>query len=176
MVSREIISADNNADARRSNGPHIAYVDSGVLFHTLNIPLDISEIAYRLIIDGLWTIDPNNPDKKIDLQSGLEYSVVAVPKIKRDDQIQTDDSGRITFTFNGPPGETVTVAGSFNSWDPFMYQMREAVPGAYSLTLTLPPGQYHYVFYHRGERILDPVNNQKMYTREGLAASEIIVN
>ncbi len=172
MVPREIISADTE----KSNGPNIRYVDSGVLFHTLNIPLDVSEIAYRLIIDGLWTIDPHNPAKQIDLQSGLEYSVVAVPKIKRDDQFQTNDSGRITFTFNGPPGETVTVAGSFNSWDPFMYQLREAAPGAYSLTLSLPPGQYHYVFYHRGQRILDPVNNQKMYTREGLAASEILVN
>ncbi len=173
MISQEDFSDPDN---EAKNGPNLSFADSGILFHALDIPFDTSEISYRLIVDGLWTCDPYNPNKKFDIHTGLEYSVLAVPLIKRDDQFQMDDSGRITFRFNGPPGEMITLAGTFNSWDPFMYQMRETSPGAYSLTLSLPPGQHHYVFYHRGQRMLDPMNNQRRYTREGLAASEIIVN
>jgi hypothetical protein len=175
MIPKETIPLEENAEEEET-GPVIEYADSGILFHTLNIPLDLSEISYRLIIDGLWTIDPYNPDKKIDLQSGLEYSVVTIPPITRIDQIEQDFSGHITFKFRGPPGEMITLAGSFNSWDPFMYRMRETASGAYSLTLSLPPGLHHYVFFHRGQRILDPTNDQKKFTREGLAASEIMVN
>lgn len=172
MVPQE----SNDMEVRRSGGPAVGFGDSGILFHTLNVPLDVSEISYRLIIDGLWTTDPNNPNKKMDLYSGLEYSVVTVPPVKRIEKTEQDSSGNVTFRFTAPPGETVTLAGSFNSWDPFMYRMRETAPGSYSLTLYLPAGLHRYVFYHRGQRLLDPINDQKSYTREGLGASEIRVN
>ncbi len=176
MVPKEEAPAKVNPDPKKALPPKIVFADSGILFYTFTIPLNMSEISYRLVIDGLWTTDPANPNKKIDLNSGLEYSVITLPVIQRNYQIQQDESGSITFRFSGPSGETVTLAGSFNGWDPFMYQMRETSPGVYNLTLSLPPGQYHYVFYHRGQRMLDPVNPQRIYTREGLAASEIRVN
>jgi hypothetical protein len=176
MVSREEVISIETAAEEDLDGPNIGFADSGILFHTFTIPLDMSEISYRLVINGLWTSDPYNPEKKIDLQSGLEYSIISVPAIKREDRIEQNASGKTTFKYNGPPGETITIAGSFNGWDPFMYKMRESVPGIYSLTLSLPPGQYNYVFYHRGQRILDPINDQKIYTREGLAASQILIH
>jgi hypothetical protein len=176
MVPQETIPVEGDAETEDAEGPIIGFADSGILFHTFEIPVDMSEVAYRLIIDGLWTTDPYNPAKKMDLYSGMEYSVLAVPPIKRPDTIEQDSSGKITFKYKGPPGETITLAGSFNSWDPFMYRMKETMPGTYNLTLTLPPGQHNYVFYQRGQRVLDPINDQKMYTREGLAASQIIVN
>jgi hypothetical protein len=176
LVPREIVPLDENAKAPDDDGPSVGFADSGILFHIFDIPLDMSVISYRLVIDGLWTIDPYNPNKKMDLQTGLEYSIVDVPPIKRAENISQSESGSITFKYNASAGETVTVAGSFNSWDPYMYKMRETMPGTYSLTLSLPPGQHHYVFYHRGQRVLDPINNQKKYTREGLAASEIMIN
>jgi hypothetical protein len=173
MVPKESFPAEGEEDLA---GPNIDFSDSGILFHILEIPFDTSEIAYRLIIDGLWTTDPYNPAKKMDLHSGMEYSFLQVPVTRREDQFLSGDSGNVTFKYQGPPGENITLAGSFNSWDPFMYKMREAAPGTYRLTLSLPPGQHHYVFYLRGQRVLDPSNNQKKYTREGLAASEIVVN
>ncbi len=176
MVPQERVTAGEHREGRRSDGPTIGFGDSGILFHTLNIPLNVSEISYRLIIDGLWTTDPYNPDKKMDLYSGLEYSVLTMPPVKRIEKTEQDPSGNITFRFTAPPGETVTLAGSFNSWDPFMYRMKETVPGSYSLTLYLPPGLHRYVFYHRGQRLLDPINDRKSYTREGLGASEIVVD
>jgi 1,4-alpha-glucan branching enzyme len=81
--------------------------------------------------------------------------------------------GGLRFSFKGPPGETVTVAGNFNGWDPFMYELKEGPAGVYSLTIPLPPGKYQYVFFHRGERYLDPYNSRRIYAKDGRAASEI---
>jgi 1,4-alpha-glucan branching enzyme len=83
--------------------------------------------------------------------------------------------GSLSFSFRGPPGETVTVGGSFNGWDPFMYELSEGPAGVYSLTLPLPPGKYQYVFFHRGERFLDPYNFGRVYTKDGKVASEIVI-
>ena len=176
LVPREEVPETVNPDPKKAQPPKIVNTDSGILFYTFTVPRDMQEISYRLVIDGLWTTDPANPRKKMDLYSGIEYSVFSVPFIKRSPEMQNSETGKITFTLKAPPGETVAVAGNFNSWDPFMYQMREISPGTYTLTLPLPPGNYQYVFYHRGQRILDPENNRKAYTREGLAASEISVN
>jgi hypothetical protein len=57
-----------------------------------------------------------------------------------------------------------------------MYELREYPAGLYSLSIPLPPGTYQYVFYHRGERFLDPHNFRRAYTREGLTASEAVIN
>jgi hypothetical protein len=173
LVLQEIVPSGENAASENALGPIIEPADSGILFYTFPIPLGMQEIAYRLVIDGLWTSDPYNPHKKLDVNSGLEYSLVAVPNITRNDKIEQDKSGKITFKYNGPPGEKIMLAGNFNAWDPYMYQMKEITSGVYNLTLSLPPGLYHYVFFHRGERILDPINDQKIYTKEGIGASEI---
>ncbi|MDR0447547.1 MAG: glycogen-binding domain-containing protein, partial [Treponema sp.] len=102
-------------------------------------------------------------------------SVVVIPQIKRPDSPNRGPEGTLTFTYYAPSGETVTVAGSFNRWDPFMYQLKETSPGRYTLSLPLPPGTYQYTFFHRGERRLDPNNSRRVYTRDGKAANEAVV-
>jgi len=151
------------------------YKDSGIQFHVLEVPEDLKEIGYRLVINGLWTTDPNNPLTRRDLVSGLILSVVSMPPrpIKLDPLKGLPEG--LTFTFNGPPGETVTVAGSFNSWDPFMYELKENPAGVYTLTLPLPPGTYQYVFFCQGKRFVDLNNPRRSYSREGKASSEITV-
>ncbi|MCL2879770.1 MAG: glycogen-binding domain-containing protein, partial [Treponema sp.] len=83
--------------------------------------------------------------------------------------------GTLNFSFQGPPGETVTVAGSFNGWDPFMYEMKEVSAGNYNFTLPLPPGKYQYIFFCRGERWLDLFNPNRAYSRDGIAVSEVVL-
>jgi len=151
------------------------YKDSGIQFHVLEVPEDLKEIGYRLVINGLWTTDPYNPLTRRDLVSGLILSVVRMPPrpIKLDPLKGLPEG--LTFTFNGPPGETVTVAGSFNGWDPFMYELKENPAGIYTLTLPLPPGTYQYVFFCQGKRFVDLNNPRRSYSREGKASSEITV-
>ncbi|GHV79043.1 hypothetical protein AGMMS49944_08340 [Spirochaetia bacterium] len=152
------------------------YRDSGILFYVLKTaPPEIRELEYRLVIDGLWTTDPLNPQYRIDQNSGIVRSMVVMPEFKKVPTAFDGPPGTLTFNYQAPSGETVTVAGSFNGWDPFMYELRETKPGSYSLTLPLPPGTYHYVFFHRGERILDPYNHNRVYTIEGIAATEAVI-
>ena len=151
------------------------YRDSGIQFHVYKVPDRINELEYRLIINGLWTIDPVNPKSRKDPVSGLIWSVLSIPARKPyPDPLNGLPEG-LSFSFNGPSGETVTVAGNFNGWDPFMYELKEGPLGVYSLTLPLPPGKYQYVFYHRGKRYIDPYNPRRIYAKDGSAASEIII-
>jgi hypothetical protein len=150
------------------------YKDSGVLFYVYQIPDGIEELEYRMVVNGLWTTDPENPRSRRD-GSGISNSVFSIPR--REGRKSVDRlPGSLNFRFEGPPGETVTVAGSFNGWDPFMYELREYPAGVYSLSIPLPPGTYQYVFFHRGERCLDPLNFRRTYTREGITASEAVID
>jgi hypothetical protein len=149
------------------------YKDSGIIFYVHQVPEHISNLEYRLIIDGLWTVDPANPLSRKDSVSGLAYSVVTMPPRKAVPGPLKGPPGSLSFNFRGPPGETVTVAGSFNGWDPFMYELREGPAGVYTLDVPLPPGVYQYVFFHRGQRYLDPYNPRRIYARDGRPASEI---
>jgi hypothetical protein len=151
------------------------YINSGIQFHVLEVPEDIKDVEYRLVINGLWTTDPYNSLTRRDLVSGLTLSVVRMPpRPVKLDPLKGLPEG-LTFTFNGPPGEIVTVAGSFNGWDPFMYELKESPEGVYTLTLPLPPGTYQYVFFCQGKRFVDINNPRRSYSVEGKAASEITV-
>ncbi|GHV70629.1 hypothetical protein AGMMS49928_19160 [Spirochaetia bacterium] len=150
------------------------YRDTGLLFYVYTPPATVSELGYRLIIDGLWSADPLNP-RLAETPLGLAQSVVALPPKAPALPPLADMPGILTFSYRAPAGEKITVGGTFNGWDPFMYEMKEKSPGLYSLSLPLPPGTYHYMFYHRGERIPDPANTRRVYTKEGKIASEAVV-
>jgi len=151
------------------------YKDSGIQFFVYQVPENLKELEYRLVINGLWTIDPINPQSRRDPFSGLGMSVLTIPKRPvRPSPLNGLPEG-LNFTFTAPPGETVTVAGNFNGWDPYMYELREHPAGVYSITIPLPSGTYQYVFFNRGRRYVDPHNPQRIYARDGSAASEIVV-
>ncbi|MDR2194928.1 MAG: glycogen-binding domain-containing protein [Treponema sp.] len=153
--------------------PPITHKDPGILFYTYTVPEDVESVEYRLIINGLWTADPLNPNRRID-EAGLARSIAPMPNISRPLTPQDTPSGTVTFRFDTFPHETIYVAGSFNNWDPFMYEMKEKTPGHYELILYLPPGTYQYAFFYRGERYLDQYNLSKVY-REGRPVSQTIV-
>ena len=151
------------------------FKDSGLLFHVHQIPEHINELEYRLVFNGLWTTDPANDNTRRDPVSGLALSVLPIPARRiAPNPLQGLPAG-LSFSFNGPPGEVVTVAGDFNGWDPFMYELKEYPAGVYSITIPMPPGTYQYVFFHRGQRYVDPHNPQRIYARDGSAASVIVV-
>jgi len=155
--------------------PPDTYMNSAIQFHVYQIPKNLRELEYRLVVNGLWTVDPLNPQTRRDPVSGLSLSVLSLPYRPITPNPLNGLPEGLSFSFKGPPGEIVTVAGDFNGWDPFMYELREYPAGVYSLTLPLPPGTYQYVFYHRGQRYVDPYNPTRIYARDGSAASQIVV-
>jgi hypothetical protein len=155
--------------------PAPQYGDSGVLFFAYTPPENTRTLEYRLIVNGLWTADPLNPLRRQDAKSGIYHSVVILPEIQRAATVFDGNPGSLNFSFAAPPGETITVAGDFNGWDPFMHSLAETAPGRYSLSLPLPAGTYRYVFYRRGTRVTDPNNRNTVYDKYGNPASEAVL-
>src|SRR5574340_542426 len=57
------------------------------------------------------------------------------------------DAVSVTFSLSAPRAASVTIAGSFNQWDP----VRDALlgpdrSGNWTITLRLAPGRYEYLF------------------------------
>ena len=148
-------------------------MDSGIMFHVETIPGNVKNLDYRMIIDGLWTVDPLNPHRFTN-PSGIIESRVSLPE-KPKPHLDVTPPGFYRFIYRSIPGETITVGGSFNNWDPFMYELREIIPGFYTIILPLPPGSFQYVFFHRGEQVQDPENPRRMFTKEGRIVSEGMV-
>ena len=170
MVPRD--AAEIMVKGRISKGADLNE-DSGLLFHVETIPENIKNMDYRMIIDGLWTVDPLNP-LCVTSSSGVAESRVTLPEKPRNYQYAAPP-GTYRFSYRAPPGETVTVGGTFNNWDPFMYELKETSPGFYTLTLPLPPGSFQYVFFHRGDSLPDPANPKSRYSREGIIVSDGMV-
>ncbi|MDR2767019.1 MAG: glycogen-binding domain-containing protein [Treponema sp.] len=169
---RLMVPNENPGPWIKEKPPADMFRDSGILYYIYPVPETLDgSLEYRLIVDGLWIRDPLNPDFRSE-GSGIARSVVNLPPIRRPDSLKRGPEGALTFTYYAESGSVVTVAGSFNAWDPFMYELREVSPGRYTLSLPLPAGTYQYAFFYRGERRLDPNNPRRVYTREGKAANE----
>ena len=173
---RKLVMPEDNMTAleRGKKEKEPTYLDSGIQFHAYTVPPELKELEYRMIIDGLWTIDPENPVCRVDA-AGLAHSILSIPPGKKTPSTFDAPSGSLFFRYTGASGEVITVAGSFNGWDPFMYELKERTAGEYALVLPLPPGTYYYVFFHRGQRILDPNNHNRAYTRDGKIASKAVI-
>jgi hypothetical protein len=138
----------------------------------LDVPEEVGELRYRMVVDGLWMNDPFNPDHEEDV-FGRAFSLFSLrdrparaavsPQIHR--------TGSVTFFFQTLPGRAVSVAGDFNNWDPFWNRLRETKPGEYQLTVRMPPGQHYYYYIVNGERILDPINQATARDYEGYRVS-----
>ena len=142
----------------------------------LAVPVPYGEgmtTQYRLVVDGLWMADPINSQRVRDPATGATLSSMELPRRPRTVLGIWDPAGEgsATFHFTGDPGQRVTVAGSFNAWDPFIHELYEISPGVYELSLQLPPGDYHYVFVYRGHRVPDPLNRQLLYSADGRPVS-----
>ena len=145
------------------------------LFYIMEIPPETSEIRYRIVRDGLWMADPLNPASAYDFGTGARVSVVETEPY-RIYRTAVMSGGLVRFMYEGESGEVVRLAGSFNNWDPFMYEMREFERGKYELFLPLPKGTWQYAFFVGADQIRDSSASMKVYTRDGRVASVIVVD
>jgi Glycogen recognition site of AMP-activated protein kinase len=150
-----------------------------VLAYPIPLKWESGSLEYRVIIDGVWTLDPANPERVSDSATGLELSSAAVPRLSDLHlglyRILGDDGRTAHFIFRGAKGESVTVCGDFNNWDPFIHAMCETSPGVYQLELPLSQGRHYYDFVYRGEELPDPLNPAKAATRDGKEVSVLVV-
>jgi len=143
----------------------------GVFVLAYPVPLKWSgNIEYRVVIDGVWSVDPMAAETQLDHDSGVELSVARVPYLSDLHlglhKILSEDGKTARFIFRGGKGESVTVCGDFDNWDPFILEMTETSPGVYELEMPLSPGTHYYNFIYRGEALTDPLNPDKAARRE----------
>jgi 1,4-alpha-glucan branching enzyme len=147
----------------------------GIFVLTIPVPEGMVEIRYRLVVDGLWTVDPKaeiRRDGRGVLVSSLNIpadSTIPSPGIKH----LTDGSTR--FVLHGVTGSNVSLVGDFNRWDPYLTPMQESPvhPGVYSITLDIPQSFRFYRFVIDGQEVPDPENPASSRNGWGETASII---
>jgi hypothetical protein len=163
--------------------PYQAHVNRGadgnvtgsVLFYVLERPKNLSELSYRIITDGLWTADPDNPNNEYDGESGITVSKLDLGGTLPEATTNNANTG-VTFIYNGGRGEQVRLAGTFTNWDSWIYELKETKPGFYELTLPLPRGKYYYNYYLGMTAVVDKTNPNRVYTQDGRTASVVEVH
>ena len=150
-------------------------ITSDVLFYILDRPHDITHIDYRLVIDGLWTKDPLNEKQRYDEHSGLSLSCLEIGDTMPSLTGSIKEEG-VKFIYRGESGLQVRLAGTFTSWDSWIYELKETSEGFYELTLPLPEGKYYYNYFIGMNRIVDVTNPKRAYTEDGRVSSVIVVN
>ncbi|MCR5217161.1 MAG: glycogen-binding domain-containing protein [Treponema sp.] len=149
-------------------------VTSSFYFYVLELPKNVQEFKYRLVIDGLWTMDPLNSNSVFDPDSNLMLSVFdagrEIPEITEEKA-----SGTVRFVYKGESGRHIRLGGSFTNWDSWIYELKEVSPGLYQLDLALPPGTYQYCYYSGIKSFVDKTNPERCYSNEGKEASLLVV-
>lgn len=148
---------------------------NSVMFFCYERKHQVSSIKYRLVMDGLWTTDPNNPIKEYDEDINLYFSEVNNLGALEIATKQTEQN-TTHFIYKGESGLDLRLAGNFTNWDPWIYTMKETRPGVYELDLPLPTGKYYYSYFAGLVPILDNTNPDKVYTDDGRTANVLIVN
>ena len=147
---------------------------SSIMFFSLERPADLTEISYRLVIDGLWTPDPVNANNYYDAETGVSLSKVEIGSTLP--VVTGTNSESITrFIYNGESGKTVRIGGTFTNWDSWIYELEETSPGFYEISIPLPQGKYYYNYFLGMKAITDKTNPEKAYTDDGRISSVITV-
>ena len=158
---------------------HVIYTDTGdvrdsLFFYALKLGKEMQKIKYRIVIDGLWTLDPTNESKGFDRSTGLQLSIYDATREIPPATEQLKD-GRVRFVYQGESGRQVRLGGSFTNWDSWIYEMKEVEPGLYQFDLSLPPGTYQYAFFSGVNTMVDTTNPNRCYTIDGKTASFITI-
>ena len=155
---------------------HPFYVNANGVY-VLTYPLEegMSNIEYRIVVDGLWRTDPKNPNRSTDA-AGISLSSFMIPEKEGPPESPRSDNDFVTFQYFGARGQRVYLYGDFNNWDPYMYRLAEN-PGtaSYSCRLRLSPGTYRYKFIVDGTSMPDPLNDEKILDSFGETASVFTV-
>jgi len=86
------------------------------------------------------------------------------------------DTVFVRFELAAPNARAVSVAGSFNGWQPDVVQLVRGETGVWSTTLALPLGEHAYQFVVDGERwISDPTAHAQVDDGFGGTNSVIVV-
>lgn len=162
--------------AKKSTTDIDGKIDNTWYFYILKLPEDVETISYRLIIDGLWTADPMNPNREYDINTGIQLSKFEIGS-RYKNQTENKKSGEsVHFVYKGESGKKVRLAGTFTNWDSWIYELKETSYGVYEIDLPLPKGTYYYTYFIGTMSIPDRTNPHRAYGEDGKTVSVVTVN
>jgi 5'-AMP-activated protein kinase regulatory beta subunit len=82
---------------------------------------------------------------------------------------------RVTFTLDDPAAYEVTLAGSFNAWDPSVRPLKKDTDGLWKTIMMLPKGTYEYRFVVDGQWREDPKAKEQRMNEFGNHNSILVV-
>ncbi len=150
-------------------------VENSLLFFILKLDKNQKDIRYRIVVDGLWTLDPTNPRQMYDTNTGLLLSHVDASRNIPPATEVIEKTRTVRFVYTGKSGQQIRLGGSFTNWDSWIYEMQEVSPGLYEFEISLPPGTYQYAYFTGVTSIVDRTNPERCYTKDGKEASLIVV-
>jgi AMP-activated protein kinase-like protein len=148
--------------------------EAGLYILIATIPLEVTAVRYRLVVDGVWTFDPQAPSQVTD-RWGIRISEFPIPAYRgaTEDFPAISRNGLVEFRVLSNSGRSVALVGSFNGWDPFMTPMTETEPGLYSRVVRLTEGEHLYYFMIDGLRLPDPGNASRRWNVDGMVVSVV---
>jgi hypothetical protein len=156
---------------------HPFYINqNGIYVLTYPLTEGISELEYRIVVDGLWMTDPENPKKRKG-PDGITFSTFSIPERAGPPVSPNIDDYVVTFIYRGSPGQRVYVYGDFNNWEPYMYRLKENPENStYTTTIRLSPGRYRYKYIVDGTALADPLNDLKTIDTSGQSTSYFTIS
>lgn len=146
--------------------------EQDVFFLAYELPEGLDEVEYRLVADGSWTTDPENPQtRRLPTDTRVSVADISDRPEPEPEGPQRLEDGRVEFVYEGSPNRRVYVAGSFSNWDPYRHRMQEIEPGRYRIRIPLREGTHYYQFITNGQRLPDPENRTITYERAGRSVS-----
>ncbi len=150
-------------------------ITSSYYFYISEMPKKISRVCYRLIIDGLWTVDPRNPNVVYNKKENFSLSYIDLPA----EEIEITEklaNGLTHFVCRAESGQKIRLGGTFTNWDSWIYEMKETEPGKYVIDIPLHPGTYYYSYFMGITPFIDETNPNRGYSLDGRIVSCITIN
>jgi 1,4-alpha-glucan branching enzyme len=148
--------------------------DSGIWYYFLPAGEKKREVTYKFLVDGIWIMDPLNPDR-IDDRMG-SYLSVAEPVEKPEGKHVTwrkIGGNTIEFRLYQPAASLVSLVGDFNHWNPEDDLLAKGRDGIWRVRKKLFPGVYRYKFIIDGEWLPDVYNSESASDDTGEVCSII---
>ncbi|OHD63152.1 MAG: hypothetical protein A2176_11435 [Spirochaetes bacterium RBG_13_51_14] len=133
--------------------------DNGVWYYFMPAVERKHDVAYKYMVDGIWIMDPLNPER-IDDRMGSYLSVVE-PAVKSEDRHVTwriFSGNTVEFRIYQPDASFVSIVGDFNHWNPENDLLSKGLDGIWRLRKKLFPGRYRYKYIIDGDWVPDTYN------------------
>lgn len=131
---------------------------------------------YKILVDGIWQQDPYNPHWEFN-RHGEKVSILTVPRklLTYPNNPIKIGPNRYKFWFKAPDAQRVSIAGSFNHYNPWEGIMKKDRNNIWTIEIQVFPGTHYYCFVADGVWKTDPTITTKAYNEFNRNFSKVVI-